>query len=211
MHFLRKNSSYLTLVGLALLSVGIWSQVFAETPPGALTIAIIQAGDTKSFYIESPTGVRVLVNGGSDGSILGMLPKVMPLASRHFDAVIETHPNTGYIAGLLDVLKRYRVGYFIEPGIPKATLVAQALEKEIYDQKITRVFGRAGAWLDLGGGAKLLILSPDFDPTLLPANKTIKGAITLRLIYKKFSFDISPNEASSTGALPSDVKLLQLP
>jgi competence protein ComEC len=187
MILLRRYFSYLVLIALILITLGIWGAVLAETPRGTLTVAVMDVGQGDSIFIESPTGVQIVIDGGPDNALLRELPKVMPFFDRSLDAIIETHPDADHIAGFVDLLKRYSVGAFIEPGIPKPTITAKTLEQEVTDEKIPRHIARRGDWLDLGGGAKLQILFPDFDASKLPSDKTNEGCIVSHLAYGKTS------------------------
>jgi beta-lactamase superfamily II metal-dependent hydrolase len=57
------------------------------------------------------------------------------------------------------------------------------LEEEVDQNKIPRVIARAGMWLDLGGGARLNILFPDFDAATIPESKDNDGGIVAQLVY----------------------------
>ena len=154
------------LVGVLFAAcLSVWFAVCSATPSGVLTFAVLNVGQGDALYIESPTGVQVLIDGGPDSSLLRELPKVMPLFDRSLDAVIATHPDQDHIAGLVDVLRRYEVGVFVEPGIPKPTATARALEEEVKERAVPKFLGRRGLVLDLGGGAQLVILFPDHDVT----------------------------------------------
>lgn len=187
MRFSARTFSYLAAGLLVLISLGIWSAVFAATPKGLLTFAVLDIGQGDALYIESPTGAQVLIDGGPNGSVLRELPRVMQFADRSLDAVIATHQDADHIAGLVDILKRYDVGAFIEPGLKKDTVTAQALEDEVDAGKIPRVRARRGMWLDLGGGARLDILSPDFDVSVLKPDEGNEGCAVSRLTYGNVS------------------------
>jgi competence protein ComEC len=181
--FTKRQIAWSVVAVLFLVSVGIWAEVWAQTPQGALTFAVLNVGQGDSLYIEGPTGEQVLIDSGPDDSVLTELPKVMPLWSRSLSAVIETHPDADHISGFIDLLKRYQVGAFIEPGIQKDTTTAEALEQEIADKKIPRVVARRGMWLDLGGGAHLDILFPDYDVSHINQSKDNDGGIVAHLVY----------------------------
>jgi competence protein ComEC len=91
MLLMRKYFSYLALLLLIFITLGIWGAVFAATPSGKLTVAVMDVGQGDSIFIESPTGVQVVIDGGPDDSMLRDLPKLMPLADRSLDAIVETH------------------------------------------------------------------------------------------------------------------------
>jgi competence protein ComEC len=215
MVFLRRYFKYIVLLALAFVALGIWGAASAETPPGVLTVAVMDVGQGDSIFIESPTGVQIIIDGGPDDSLLRQLPKLMSLADHSLDAVVETHPDADHVAGFVDLLKRYSVGVFIEPGIPKPTLTATTLEKEIDQEKIPRAIARRGEWLDLGGGARLNILFPDFDTSKLSSNNANEGCIVSRLVYGNTSmifmcdapFDVEDHlmEISSSTELASNI------
>ncbi len=183
MQWLRRYFPYLVLATLFLISLGIWGAVIAATPSGVLTVAVLDVGQGDSIFIESPTGVQIVIDGGPDASLLHELPRVMHAGDRSIDAVIETHPDADHIAGFVDLLQRFTIGAFIEPGIAKDTITAHTLEKEIDQERIPRVLARRGMWLELGGGARLTILFPDFDTSALPGDKANEGAVVAQLVY----------------------------
>jgi competence protein ComEC len=182
------------LAALVLVSIGVWSAVLASAPPGELTVAVMDVGQGDSIFIESPTGVQVVIDGGPDDSVLADLPTLMSAGDRTLDAVIETHPDADHIAGLVDLMNRYSVKNFIEPGIPKDTLTAQRLEEEIDENHIPQWIARAGMVLDIGGGAYLKVLFPDFDAASIPTSKDNDGGIVAQLFY-----------ASTTAIFMADV------
>jgi competence protein ComEC len=213
---LRRYLPYLPYFALAALvcsCIGIWGAVAAATPPGVLTIAVMDVGQGDSIFIESPTGVQVVIDGGPDDSILTRLPTLMSAGDRTLDAVIETHPDADHIAGLVDLIARYQVKNFIEPGIPKDTLTAKRLEEEVDSEKIRRIIARRGMLLDLGGGAYMKVLFPDFDAATIPQSKDNDGGIVVQLFYASttalFMADVSSDVedhlvALDGGALDSD-------
>lgn len=180
-----KRAEVGVVLGLAVFCAGVWSVVYAETPhsSGRLVFAALNVGQGDALYIESPTGVQVLVDGGPDDALLRELPGVMPALDRSVDAIIATHPDADHIGGLTAMLERYEVGVFISPGIYKGTATAKTLETKIDEKQIPRVVARRGQVLDLGGGARLDILYPDHDVSNLPDDKANEGGVVVRLVY----------------------------
>ncbi len=186
MHYFKPHLRHLLslfLGALTLFCIGVWALVFAAAPRGVLTVAVLDVGQGDAIYIESPTGVQVVVDGGPGSALLQQLPKVMPLFDRSLDALIETHPDLDHIGGFVDVVGRYSVGAFVEPGIPKDTEAATVLEQEITDNNIPRYIARRGMTLDLGGGATLEVLYPDRDVSRLNQNIANEGCVVARLVY----------------------------
>lgn len=196
----RQHIPYLILSALALVATSIWMQVFAATPSHQLTVAFLNIGQGDSIYIQSPTGVEVLIDGGPGSALLKELPKVMRVGDRSVDAIIATHPDADHISGFIDLLRRYAVGAYIAPGIPKNTLTATTLEEEVDDEHIPRHLARRGMWLTLGGGAFLEILYPDFDPSSLAPNKANEGGVVAKLIYASTTVLFTADVSSSVEA-----------
>lgn len=187
MRFLRQNAALALLAILFISCVFVWLAVFARTPRKELTFAVLDIGQGDSIFIESPAGVQVLIDGGPDASVLRELPKVMPQFDRSLDAVIATHPDADHIGGLVDVLRRYEVGTFIEPGAPKNTATYRALMQEVANERAEHYIARRGTVLDLGGGAFLFVLYPDHDVSTLKDTETNEGGIVARLVYGQTS------------------------
>ncbi|MBI2005054.1 MBL fold metallo-hydrolase [Patescibacteria group bacterium] len=185
--------SYFFVGFLALFTSALWVAVFAATPSGVLTVAVLDVGQGDSIYIESPTGQQLVIDGGPGSALLQALPAVMPMGDRSLDAIVETHPDADHISGFVDLLARYTVDIFIKPGIAKDTATARALEREVADKKISTYLARRGMWLELGGGAELHILSPERDVSRI--TKTNDGAVVAHLVYGKttmlFMADVS--------------------
>jgi len=178
----------LFLVGtLTVFCAIVWALVFVGAPQGVLTVAVLDVGQGDAIYIESPTGVQVVVDGGPGSILLQQLPTVMPLFDRSIDVLVETHPDLDHIGGFVDVVGRYTVGAFVEPGIPKDTEAATVLEKKITDNNIPRYIARRGMTLDLGGGAMLEVLYPDHDVSRLNQNIANEGCVVMRLVYAEVS------------------------
>lgn len=184
--FLQRYKPYIprvvfwTLCGLVAL---VWFFVYTATPSGHVKVAILNVGQGDSIYIESPTGQQVVIDGGPDSSLLRELPKVMPWFDHSLDMVVATHPDSDHIVGFVDLLSRYHIGAFMEPGVLKNTQTNQKLEKEVLDEHIVHYIARRGMMLTLGGGAVLRVLSPDTDVSHLNPNRDNDAGIVLQLVF----------------------------
>jgi competence protein ComEC len=139
----------------------------------------------------------MLVDGGPDHSVLRQLPKEMHFFDRSIDLVVETHPDKDHIAGLTDVFDRYRVSYFMSPGIPNDTATAKGLEHAVSVEPGVHAFtARRGMRIHLGGDAYADVLYPDHD---VSHGETNVGSVVMHVVYGKTSFML-------TGDAPSDVE-----
>ena len=187
MSWLRRYGAYVCLGLLALACFVIWLQIFSQPKLGQLEVAVLDIGQGDSIYIKSPTGVEVLIDGGPDSSVLRELPKVMAYGDRTIDAVIATHPDADHSGGFVDLIPRYEIKNFIEPGITGTTATYKKLEEEVSAANIPREKAYRGMSLELGGGARLDILFPDFDVATLTAGQTNEGCVVAHLVYKNTS------------------------
>jgi len=128
-----------------------------------LTFAMLDVGQGEALFIESPSGVQVLIDGGPPRKILNKLSQVMSPFDRYIDAIIITNPDQDHIGGFIDVLRVYKVGRVFEPGTINDSKTYQNLIKEIENKNIPRVLARKGMKLHLGDEVVIDILFPDRD------------------------------------------------
>ncbi len=185
MQNIRKNAKWYFISALFITNFFIWSAVFAETRGGFLTIAFLDVGQGDAIFIESPTGNQVLVDGGPGQSVFSPLSSVMPFYDRSIDVVIATHPDADHIGGLPEILRRYDVDFFLDPGVSSDTGVYQALLTSLRESDSKYVIARRGMRLALGGGAALEILFPD---RAMEGADTNDASIVAKLVYGGTSF-----------------------
>ncbi len=173
------------MVFALLASFVVWYAVVQEERAGELTVAFLDVGQGDAIFVESTSGVQVLVDGGRDGTVLRELAKVMPFYDRSIDIVIATHPDADHIGGLIPVLKRYRVGTILRPGVQSDTPATESLLKLLAGADTKEFLARRGQVLDLGGGAYLHVLFPDRDASGLESNT---ASVVTQLIYGEHKF-----------------------
>lgn len=172
------------LIAFAIAS-GVWWQALRPEPP-RLTVSFLDIGQGDSILIQGPGGARVIIDGGPDTSVLRELPKRLGWFGHAVDLMVETHPDKDHIAGLVDVLRKYDVSYFLEPGIPGTTATSRTLERSVETEPgLRRFIARRGMRLHLGGGAYADVLFPDRD---VSHGDTNDGSIALRVVYGTTSF-----------------------
>ncbi len=168
------------LLGLAILSIVLYSVIIQESRHGFLTFAVLNIGQGDALFIESPTGTQVLVDGGPDKNLMKEISAVMPWYDRHIDMLVVTNPDKDHYEGFIPLMQKYSVDVVLEPGTTNKYSAYGVLEKEIADKKIPKILARRGQIVDLGGGAYLQILFPDRDVSGLSSND---GSIVMRLVY----------------------------
>jgi competence protein ComEC len=99
--------------------------------------------------------------------------------------VIATHPDTDHIGGLPEVVSRYDVKLFIEPGILVENSLNNLLRERLGYKKIDTLQAIRGQVVNFGDGVRLTILFPDRDVSNWNPND---ASIVARLDYGEASF-----------------------
>lgn len=170
----------LALGAFALVVLVLLAALQLPQQSGALRAAFLDVGQGDAIFIESPTGVQVVIDGGPDASVVEELSGVMPWWDRTIDALIVTNPDQDHFAGFLDVLERYAVARVFESGTAKDSATYRALERKIGEEGAQRIIPMRGDVIDLGAGAQLRILFPDRDVSGLDSNP---GSLIMQLTY----------------------------
>lgn len=167
---------------LALIAGFSWYVLLREERGGILAVSFLDVGQGDAIFIEAPNGTQVLLDAGPDSSVLRALSSVMPFYDRTIDMLIVSNPDKDHIAGFIDVLKRYDVGWEVEPGTQTATAVYAALGKGVSAEGIELLTPKAGdrIVLDKKRGVFLDVLFPDRDVSGLGTND---GSLIMKLTY----------------------------
>ncbi len=173
---------------LLVLTLCIWYAALREDHHGLLTVSFLDIGQGDSIFIQAPSGRQVLIDGGSNSSVLRALSNVTPWFDRSIDVVIGTHPDADHIGGLIDVFPRYTVSTIIQSSVLGDTALWNMFEKEVHEEDAMVVTARRGQIIDLGEGAYLEVLSPDRE---LLHTDTNTACVVTRLVYGTTAFMFS--------------------
>lgn len=168
-----------------MVNLFIWNAIFAEERGGLLTVAFLDVGQGDAIFIEAPNGNQMLIDGGPGRAVFAPLGEMMPFYDHSIDVVIATHPDADHIGGIPEVLRRYDVNFFLDPGVPSDTGTYAALLSALEESAAEYIITRRGMRLALGGGAVLEILFPDRD---MAGADTNDASIVAKLVYGDTSF-----------------------
>lgn len=150
------------LTAVLILTAASLVGAIAALPPARATPALyfLNVGQGDSSLIELPGGVRVLIDGGPSGSVLlESLARLIPGQDARIDLVLMTHPQLDHFGGLVDVIKKYRVGAF-GGTLRRASIAAyDALHEALEDARVPYVQLLAGDVIRVGE-VTLSVLSP---------------------------------------------------
>lgn len=191
---------YVILIGLFLVLLVWWPELSNARlghdvcDPTLLCVVFLNVGQGDAIFIQSPSGVQMLIDAGRDGGVLRELGEVMNFSDRDIDYVLMTHPDADHIGGFVEVLERFVVLNIIRTSNTSDTDLWQRVESLIDSEKSEVHLARRGQRYDLGDGVWLEILFPDIDPTGLESNKS---SIVAKLVYGDASFMLTGDSPKS--------------
>lgn len=191
--------SAMTLAGLLAVAILAWIAVL-QLPDRKLHVAFLDVGQGDAVLITTPQGQQVLVDGGpSPAALTTALGRYMPFWDRSLDLVVMTHPDEDHITGLVEVLKRYRVGGWIDNGVMGDEPVAQACENLLAERSIPYYHAHAGDRLQLGNGIVLEVLHPP-SPENAAYLSNNNRSLVMRLVWEEIEF-LFPGDLEAEGEL----------
>lgn len=153
-----------------MVNLILWISVASLKPKDFVKVSFLDVGQGDSILIESTNHNQILIDGGVDTRVLEKLSKALPLFDRHIDVLIESHPDRDHIGGLPEVVERYAISAFFEPGVESDNSVDDELKKRIKEKNISMFFARKGTVIEMGDGSYLEILFPDRDVSGMETN-----------------------------------------
>jgi len=170
---------------LIFFNIFVWLAVVERRPSEILTVYFLDIGQGDAIFIDSPTHGRLLLDGGKNMKVLTELGKILPFADKRIDVLIESHPDSDHIGGLPEVVSRYKVGVFLEPGVESDNIIDDELHKRLVEKKIPNMLARRGMVVNFGDGVRLEILFPNQDVSKWETNR---ASIIAKLVYGEKSF-----------------------
>jgi len=184
MDFLKRYWREVVISALVLSNIFVWDALYERWPSDKLSVYFLNVyflnvGQGDAIFIDSPQHTRVLVDGGKNRKVLTELGKILPFADKRIDVVIATHPDADHIGGLPEVVSRYKVGMFMEPGVKSLNSIDDELHRRLDEKNTAKLIARRGMTINLGGGAKLQILFPTQDVSNWETNRaSVVGRLT---------------------------------
>ncbi len=176
------------LVLILYIFIGPHSTLFRSRTHN-LTVTFLDVGQGDATLIESPSGTQVLIDGGPGSGVLRALSHELGFFDRDIDMIVATHPDQDHIAGLIDVLLRYKVSTVLMTENDSDTPVSDLFRELVKKEGATVRYARTGQVYDLGvgtsGSTTLTILFPDRDPSGLESNMS---SIVAQLRYAETEF-----------------------
>ncbi len=154
------RNSVFVLSFLFFLNILALIAVFDLIKPQPLEVNFFDVGQGDAVFIESPQRHQILIDGGPGSIILEKLAKEMPFWDKTIDLIILTHPESDHLAGLIEVLKRYKVENILWTGAVRETAEFKEWLKLIKEEGAQIKIAKAGQKIITSPGLLLEILYP---------------------------------------------------
>lgn len=162
----------------------VWYAVFVENRSG-LEVDFLDVGQGDAIFIQAENGNQLLLDGGENKKVLRKLAEVMPFYDHSVDILVLSHSHSDHIGGLVEVLKKYKVGMVIEPCLEADAPEYHEWRKLIEEKKITRVCAGRGQSVCLDENTCMEIILPVGD---VAGRKEHDAMLVAKLVYGNTSF-----------------------
>lgn len=165
-------------------------------PAGALSLTFIDVGQGDAALLTSPTGKRVLIDGGPPEGSAALLASLRRQGAESLDLIILTHPHLDHLGGLAKVVRALPVRNFLDSGFSHPSPGYAALLRALEERGVPVRQASAGRKIDLGDGAVLTLLGPPqpyLDHTRSDVNaNSVVGRLSWRQVSALLTGDAEP-------------------
>ncbi len=175
---------------LVALVVLLGAITVAGRPDGLLHVTTLDIGQGDAILVEAPGGATMLVDGGPDPELtLRRIGANLPFFARRIDLLVLSHPHQDHVAGLVEVLGRFRIGAILHAGIDFDNPSFRRLLADATDGGVPIVLARAGQAIALDGTTSIRVLYPsDADAAApLPDGDINNGSVVLEVTFGGFT------------------------
>ncbi len=145
---------------LATMAVIVWF-IAATMPDDKLRVSFLDVGQGDAILIQQGTQ-QVLVDGGPGPQQVNLeLGRQMLFWDRTIELVILTHPDQDHLAGLVEVVKRFRVEKVLAPSPDGGSALYEEWQRQIEEKNIEKIAARAGQQIALAEATLTVLHPPD--------------------------------------------------
>jgi competence protein ComEC len=153
-----------------------------------LRVGFLDVGEGDAIFIQRGS-CQVLVDGGpSPRAVTQELGRRMPFWDRTIDLLVLTHPHQDHLAGLVEVVQRYKVGQVLYADIEYKSPIYEEWSRLLAEKGIKSQAAGAGQRIDMGDGVTLKVLHPPEELLSGTESDIDNNSVVLRLTDGAVSF-----------------------
>jgi len=197
---------------LGLANLFVWLAVLDNSRDRYLEVSFFDVGQGDAAFAQLPNRVQVLFDGGPDASVLEKLGEAMPFYDRDIDWVVLSHTDRDHLAGLIDVLRNYRVRNIIWSGIADGDAEDAEWKQLLAGEGATVVVASAGEKFALSQDPDcfLEILSPRSGGTSDQDQNELSVAVKLTYGARSFLFTGDAEDDANTAIMAQGADVLKV-
>jgi competence protein ComEC len=184
---MRRNFLFLAFFSFLLVGSFFIFLQNALLSDGNIHIYSFKTVEGDAFFIKTPEGHTMLVDGGVSGDILSDVFSQRPLWQREIDVLLLTHPHLDHLSGANFVLRNFAIKTLILTGVQKDDPLYEDFLNYAKQNNITLVFAHKD--LDFFLGSVYFDVLFPFDSLVGSVVKNLNNSsIVFRMTYGKRSF-----------------------
>jgi competence protein ComEC len=160
------------------------------TPPDGrakLHVDFLDVGHGDATLIISPTGKTVLIDGGLAEAGPGIVSFLRRKNACPLDLILLTHRHADHLGGLKEIIKSCGTRLYLDAPYPHQSSIYARLLRVLESRKVPVRQAERGRIIDLGDGARLLLLGPP-DPVIAGGDSDVNAnSVVSRLDYGRSS------------------------
>lgn len=185
---MNNKASIYKIIGLIIILIIIASQ-FANQLffDSKLHLYFLNVGQGDSIYVRKMNNFDLLIDGGPNNKVINELGEVMPFWDHKIDYVMLTHPHADHVTGLIEVIKRYKIGQILATDAVNTTSEYIEFLNLVKEKHIPYRLVRRNDDLKLDKDVNLNILWPNESFYEREINNLNITSIVAKLTYNNFS------------------------
>lgn len=109
--FQQRFTSRRVLAVFCLIASLVWLAVFSF-PDSKVHLIFCDVGEGDAILITKGFN-QILIDGGPNNKVLNCLKKNMPFFDKKIEIVAVTHPEADHMTGIVSVVEKYQIGWFL--------------------------------------------------------------------------------------------------
>lgn len=194
----------------------LWTLGPRPTQAAELTLTFFDIGQGDASLIVSPTGKRILIDGGQPEAGARLVAGLRRRGIDALDLIILSHPHMDHLGGLKEVVGALPVRLFLDAAFPSTSPGYGELLRLMEARGVTLTQAILERRIDIGAGASLQLLGPP-NPWLHNTRSDVNAnSVLVRLTWQQrsalFTGDAEPEterwllaRPAGTAALGSEV------